>query len=57
MTREETIRSIRELADLMIEFVDDQDELIQLEARMRIRLDHLHGHAVSGRPDLKAVTR
>lgn len=52
MTRAETIRAINELAALMTQFADDQDELANLEARMRIRLDHLHAHVVAGRPDL-----
>jgi diadenosine tetraphosphate (Ap4A) HIT family hydrolase len=52
MTRAQTIASIGELARLMEQFADDQDELANLEARMRIRLDHLHAHVIAGRPDL-----
>lgn len=57
MTRPETIRAIRELADLMVEFENDSDELVNLIARTRIRLNHLEGHAIAGRPDLQAKLR
>jgi hypothetical protein len=55
VTREETIRAIRELGDLMDRFADDQDELANLAARMQIRLDQLRAHVASGRPDLRVA--
>lgn len=56
MNTTETIRAITELADLMTQFGDDRNELLNLTARMRIRLAHLEGQVVAGRPDLKART-
>lgn len=47
MTRDEVIRSIRELAELMEKFSDDPDELYALAARMRIRLAQLRGHVAA----------
>lgn len=57
MNTTETIRAIGELADLMTRFPDDRGELLNLTARMRIRLHHLEGQITAGRPDLKAQAR
>jgi hypothetical protein len=55
MTREQTIRAIGELAGLMVEFADDQDELANLAARMQIRLDQLRAHVAAERPYLRVA--
>lgn len=57
MTRTETIRAIGELARLIEQFADDRAELLNLAARMRVRLDHLDAHTTAGRPDLKTPTQ
>lgn len=57
MTREDVLQAIGELADLMMQFPDDRRELLNLSARMRVRLDDLEGQATAGRPDLKAQRR
>lgn len=57
MTREDVLQSIGEIAVLMSGFSDDRRELLNLTARMRVRLDQLEAHATAGRPDLKAAQR
>lgn len=57
MTRDDVIRSIGELADLMRAFEGDRDELLNLTWRMQVRLDQLKGHLIAGRPDLAARLR
>lgn len=41
MTVSEVLRSVQELADLMVRFADDPAELVSLSERMRVRLEQL----------------
>lgn len=57
MNQEDVIRSINELGDLMRDFAGTKPELLNLAARMQIRLDQLKALITAGRPDLKASLR